>query len=285
VKKQFEDKKVIVTGGAGGIGGVVAGGFLSEGAQVLVLDINKKELKAKCKELRKISPRISGLAVDVSDKKQVKKTAIFIKNKFAGRIDVLVNAAGIYGPIGKFEEADLDFWRKTIEVNLVGTVNMCALVIPFMKKVRRGKIINFSGGGDGPSPRFTAYGSSKAAVLRFTESVADELSKYNIYVNAVSPGPVNTRFLDERLRAGIHKVGKDFYLASKKQKREGGVSPTKVRDLILFLSSEKPKTLTGKMISAIHDDWENIPKHLNILNKTDIYNTRRIKPADRNYDW
>lgn len=283
--KIFGNKKVIVTGGSGGIGSVVAAGFLTEGAHVLILGMDRKGLEAKRKELQKISPKIESLVVDVSDKNQVKKIATFVKNKFAGKIDILINTAGIYGPIGKLEELDLDFWLKTIKVNLMGTVNMCALVIPFMKRARSGKIINFSGGGDGPSPRFTAYSSSKGGVLRFTESLAEELVEYNIYVNAVSPGPVNTAFLDERLKAGIRRVGKDFYLLSIKQKKEGGVPPTKVRDLILFLSSEKPKNLTGKMISAVHDDWQNIPKHLKILNKTDIYNTRRIKPVDKGYDW
>jgi len=283
--KKLEGKKVIITGGNGGIGSVVAAGFLQEGAHILILGTNKKGLYIKQKELKKISPKIEAAVTDVSDRTQVKKVGSFIKNKFGGRVDVLINAAGIYGPIGKLEELDLKFWQKTIEVNLLGTVNMCALVIPFMKKKRGGRIINFSGGGDGPFPRFTAYSSSKGAILRFTESLAKELVKSNIFVNAVAPGAINTGLLDQVLKTGMRKVGRDFFLASKKQKAEGGMSPTKVRDLILFLSSKESGNLTGKIISAVYDNWIKIPKRLGILNKTDIFNIRRIKPADRGYDW
>ncbi len=285
MKKDFTGKKVVVAGGSGGIGSAVAAGFLREGAQVLILGIEKEELQSRQKELVKISPKIEIRVVDVSDRGQVKKIGVFIKNQFGARVDILVNAAGIYGPIGKLEELDLDYWEKTIKVNLLGTVNMCALVIPFMKKRRHGKIINFSGGGDGAFPRFTAYSSSKGAVLRFTESLAQELYQYNIFVNAVAPGSVNTGLLEQVLEAGMDDVGRDFYLASKKQKAHGGISPDKVSDLILFLAGEKSGNLTGKMISAIRDNWKEIPKHLKILSKTDVYNIRRVKPADRGYDW
>lgn len=285
MRKKFEGKKIIITGGSGGIGSTVAAGFLREGAQVLILGVGKEELLGKQKELGKISTEIEVRAVDVSDRNQVKQVGIFIKNQFGGEVDVLVNAAGIYGPIGKFEDLDLEYWEKTIQVNLLGTVNMCALVIPFMKKAGHGKIINFSGGGDNAFPRFTAYSSSKVAVLRFTESLAHELTGYKIFVNAVAPGAVNTGLLEQVLKTGTKKVGKEFYLASKKQKAQGGVSPDMVCNLILFLASEESGNLTGKLISAVHDNWKNIPKYLDILAKTDIYNTRRIKPADRGYDW
>lgn len=285
MKKIFTGKNVIVTGGSGGIGSAVAAEFLREGAQVLILGRDKVKLLKKQQELEKIYPAIKIKAADVSDRKQVKNIGVFIKNQLKGKVDVLVNAAAIYGPIGKLEDLDLDHWQKTIEINLLGTVNMCAVVIPFMKKLRHGNIINFSGGGDGSFPRFTAYSSSKGAILRFTESLAQELANYNIFVNAIAPGAVNTGLLEKVLKMGSKKVGKEFYLASKKQKSEGGVAPDKAAALILFLTSGKCGNLTGKMISAVWDKWGEIPKHLKTLGKTDIYNTRRIKPADRGYDW
>jgi 3-oxoacyl-[acyl-carrier protein] reductase len=162
---------------------------------------------------------------------------------------------------------------------------MCALVIPFMKQNRSGRIINFSGGGDGPYPRFTAYASSKGAILRFTESLASELKEYNIYVNAIAPGAVNTTFLKEGLKAGPKKTGKDTFAKLLEQEKSGGVSPEKAANLILFLASDEAEGLTGKMISAIWDKWQDIPKHLKILNESDIWNMRRIKPKERGYDW
>ncbi len=270
MNKQFKGKNIIITGGSGGIGSVLVEEFLLQGAQVLVVDT-------------KISQQTKSLTIDVSDREQVEKLGSYIKNTFEGRVDVLINAAGIYGPIGRFEELDLGHWEKTIAVNLFGTVNVCSVVIPFMKKEGHGKIINFSGGGDGPNPRFTAYGASKAAVVRLTESLAEELSLYDIYVNAVAPGPVNTAFLDEVLKAGPDRAGKGFYLKSKKQKDDGGTSPKMVRDLILFLASEDSGILSGKLISAVHDDWKHIPRNLEVLNTTDVYNVRRIKHTDRGY--
>ncbi|MBI2405393.1 SDR family oxidoreductase [Candidatus Gottesmanbacteria bacterium] len=156
MKKRFTGNHVIITGGSGGIGSALVIGFLCEGAKVLILGTKREKLRKKQKEFREISSRVEARVADVSDRKQVKKIGVYIKNKFGGRVDVLVNAAGIYGPIGKLEEVDLELWERTIQVNLLGTVNMCALVIPFMKKRNYGKIINFSGGGDGAFPRFTA---------------------------------------------------------------------------------------------------------------------------------
>lgn len=285
MSSKFVGKKVIIVGGSGGIGSVVAAGFLREGAEVLILKIQNSESLARQKKLGQISDSIIVKTVDVADNHQVQNLKSFITNQFRGQVDVLVNAAGIYGPMGKLEDLDLSFWERAIQVNLLGTVNMCALAIPFMKKVGQGRIINFSGGGDGSLPRFTAYSASKAAVLRFTESLAAELFQYSIFVNAVAPGSVNTSLLEEVLEAGPVKVGKAFYSAAKRQKAGGGVPPEKVRDLIMFLASEESGNLSGKLISAIHDDWHNIPKNLKVINSSDIYNIRRVKPIDRGYGW
>ena len=196
-----------------------------------------------------------------------------------------MNAAGIYGPKGILEENDPALWKKTIEVNLLGTVYMCALVLPLMKRKKFGRIINFSGGGDGPFPYFTAYSSSKGAVVRFTESLAAEVKDFGIMVNAVTPGAVNTKLTEEVLKAGPQKVGKEFYKRSLEQKKSGGVPPGKAAELILFLASKQARFISGKVLSAVRDDWKDSPKHRKEIEQSDIYNFRRIKPIDRGYDW
>lgn len=285
MKKYLSKSHIIVTGATGGIGSSISAAFLAEGASVLLIGRNIKDLVKKQKEYASLSGKVYIKDVDVSDIKGVKKLKLFIKNKFQNRVDVLVNAAAIYGPIGKLEEIDLKLWESTIKINLLGTVNMCALVIPFMKKSGKGRIINFSGGGEGPFPRFTAYSASKGAVIRFTESLAEELYGNKIYVNAIAPGAVNTRLLEEVLATGKEKVGEKFYKASLAQKKKGGVSPKKAVELIKFLISSESRDLSGKVISAVWDDWKESPKHLKTIMHSDIYNFRRIKPADRGHDW
>ena len=283
MKLDFKNKNVIITGGTSGIGKVAAANFLDKGANVLVLSSTKKRVEESKKSLR--SGNLSALVADVSDTKSYSKIGTFIRNKFKGRVDILINAAGIYGPIDKLEKIKPRDWAYTFSVNVFGTVNMCMLVTPLMKKKRKGKIINFSGGGDGPFPRFTAYSASKAAILRFTESFGAELKDYNIQVNAVAPGAINTSFLEKVLQAGSAKAGREFYQKSVKQKEEGGVSPQKVANLILFLSSERSGKLTGKFLSAVWDDWKEFPKRTKSIISSDLYNIRRINPKDRGYDW
>ena len=138
------------------------------------------------------------------------------------KIDVLVNGAGILGPIGLITETDPGIWTDTIRANLIGTYLCCAAVLSHMIAARRGKIINLSGGGAAnPRPRFSAYASSKAAVVRFTETVAEEMKDFNIQVNAIAPGAVNTQMLDEILAAGEH-AGEETLAKARKQKESGG---------------------------------------------------------------
>ena len=150
-----------------------------------------------------------------------------------------------------------------------------------MMKQRSGVIINMSGGGAvSPFPRFSAYGISKTAVVRLTETIAEEVKEYNIRINAISPGAVNTRFLDQVLEAG-DLAGKDFLEKSIKQEETGGTPPEAASELAVFLAGDDSKELTGKVISAVWDDWKNIPLRIKELKETSLYTLRRID--DRNF--
>jgi 3-oxoacyl-[acyl-carrier protein] reductase len=134
-------------------------------------------------------------------------------------------------------------------------------------------------------PRISAYAASKAAVVRFAETLAEEARNDNIFVNAIAPGALNTRLLDEVLEAGPEKVGQDFYNRAVKQKEHGGAPIERGADLAVFLASSASDGITGKLISAIWDPWETLPNHLAALSQTDIYTLRRIVPKDRGQDW
>jgi 3-oxoacyl-[acyl-carrier protein] reductase len=172
-----------------------------------------------------------------------------------GQIDVLVNNAGTQGPIGPLAENDADSWVRTFQVNVFGVFYFIKAVLPHMMARREGKIINVSGGGaTAPRPHFSAYGASKTAILRLTETLAEEVRAFNIQVNAIAPGAVNTRMLQEILDAG-EAAGPELELAHQRQAGRGIPAELAAR-LAVFLSSGASGSLTGKLISAPHDGWE-----------------------------
>jgi NAD(P)-dependent dehydrogenase (short-subunit alcohol dehydrogenase family) len=174
---------------------------------------------------------------------------------------------------------------QAIEVNLLGSVLLCRAVLPHFRANRYGKIVQLSGGGaTNPLPKISAYAASKAAVVRLAESLAEEVREDNIDINSIAPGALNTRLLDEVLDAGPEAVGEAFYARSLKQKQEGGAPMERAAELAVFLASAASDGITGKLLSALWDPWEQLPKHRQEL-QTDIYTLRRIVPKDRGLSW
>ena len=134
-------------------------------------------------------------------------------------------------------------------------------------------------------PHLSAYAASKAAVIRFMESLAEEVRGFGIDVNAIAPGALNTRLLGKVLEAGPEYVGADFYEKSLRQKESGGNSFEPATDLALFLASDKSNGISGKLISAVWDNWCNFPEHQAELNLSDVYTLRRITARERGYTW
>jgi 3-oxoacyl-[acyl-carrier protein] reductase len=195
-----------------------------------------------------------------------------------GGVDILVANAGVYGPKGPLEALDWQAWSDAIDINLKGTVLQCRAVIPLLKKQKKGKIIIISGGGaTKPMPNFSAYAASKAGIVRFSETLARELQSFNIDVMAISPGALNTDFLNEVLNAGPESVGHKFYQMSIEQAKTGGSSPELAADLSVYLASDAADGITGKLISAVWDPWNNLHEYYPEIAMTDIYTLRRIK--------
>jgi 3-oxoacyl-[acyl-carrier protein] reductase len=181
---------------------------------------------------------------------------------------------------------DWDEWKRAMEINLYGVLLPCRALIPHLKAQGRGKIINLSGGGaTSPMPNISAYAASKAAVVRLTETLAGELAAHHIDVNAVAPGALNTRLLEEVLQAGPESVGEAFYKKAIKQKETGGTSPDLAAKLCAYLASSESDGITGKLISAQWDPWKDLAAHREALAKSDIYTLRRIVPEDRGQKW
>ena len=228
---------------------------------------------------------VLGHQVDISKDKEVSSVVASTLEQL-GTCHILVNNAGIYGPKGNLEDVDWAEWIKAIEINVYGSVLMCRKLIPHFKLQRYGKVIQLSGGGaTNPLPKISAYAVSKAAIVRFSETLAEEVRGYGIDINALAPGALNTRMLEEILMAGPEVVGKDFYERSLSQKESGGASMDRAAELALFLASSHSDGITGKLISAVWDNWEVWPNHISELDRTDAFTLRRIVGSDRNIDW
>ena len=284
----FKNQVVIVTGASKGLGYEVAKYFLKYGSNLVICSRNINEIKKAYEKLNRVKKKYQKIfysVTDVSSYVQVKKLVNITIKKFK-RIDILVNNAGIYGPKGNIEKTSWDEWVKAIEINLFGSVHLCRAVMPYFKKKNKGKIIQLSGGGAAsPLPLISSYAVSKAAVVRFVENLSEELKDYKIDINAVAPGPLNTSMLEEILKAGPKKVGKNFYNKSLKQKKTGGTPFIKVCELILFLGSKYSDGIKGKLISALWDDWKSWINYKELLQSSDAYTLRRIVGKERGFEW
>jgi len=275
---RLKDRVAVVTGAGRGIGREIALGLAREGASVVAAARTVAEIESTAREIASRGGAAIAVPVDVSDAQQVSALAGAALDRF-GRIDVLVNNAGTFGPIGPLVSNDSDAWVNTVMVNLVGTFLCTRAVLPDMVERRRGKIINLSGGGAASSrPNFTAYSASKAAIIRFTESVAREVAEHNVQVNAMAPGPVFTRLTESILRAG-EAAGTEALEEAYRQQRSGNPTLPDAVALAVFLASDESDGLSGRFISAVWDDWRSIPSQMRELASSDLYTLRRVVPA------
>ena len=256
---RLRGKVALITGAGRGIGEAVATRFAAEGAAVVLASRTQSEIDRVAAGIRATGAEADAVAVDVADPARV---AVLVERALQrGRIDILVNAAGIYGPIGRTWELDASEWKAAQDINVFGTFLVCRAVVPNMIRGGGGTIVNFSGGGaTSPLPRFSAYGVSKAAVVRLTETLAEELREYGVRVNAIAPGAVDTKLQDSVLAAG-ERAGKLLEMIQRiRQNGEGGTPVEVPAALASFLASEDSNPLTGRLISAPHDGWQNWDK-------------------------
>ena len=228
---------------------------------------------------------VEAVGADVSDPADVARVAAKALQVFS-QVHVLVNNAGIYGPLGQSEDVDWAAWMRAMEINVYGSVLPCRAFLPHFKQHKYGKIVQLSGGGaTNPLPRISAYAASKAAIVRFAESLALEVRPYNIDVNAIAPGALNTRMLEEVIAAGPDVVGQDFHERMVKTKEQGGTPLERGAALAVYLGSSSSDGVTGRLLSAVWDPWEQLADHRNDLERSDVYTLRRIVPKDRGFTW
>jgi NAD(P)-dependent dehydrogenase (short-subunit alcohol dehydrogenase family) len=280
-------RNAIITGASQGLGREIARAYVTAGASVLLCSRDETMVARTADEVRTLagaSQQVASRSCDVSSEAAVAQLVTEAIERF-GQIHILVNNAGVYGPKGTIEECDWLEWTRAIEINLYGSILPCRALLPHLRERGYGKIIQLSGGGaTNPLPRLSAYAASKAAVVRFAETLAEETRGSGIDVNAIAPGALNTRMLEEVLSAGPERVGQDFYDRSLRQKAQGGAPLHRGADLAVYLASAESDGITGKLLSAIWDPWESLGDHAADL-AGDVYTLRRIVPKDRGFDW
>ncbi len=279
---KLQQRRALITGASTGLGLAIARAYVTNGANIMICARGAEALQQSQHELKQLASsdqQVIAMPADVSRADQIEQLVTTTLQQLGG-LDIVVCNAGVYGPKGAIEEIDWAEWEQAVAINLLGTVLLCRAIMPHFKQQGYGKIILLSGGGaTNPLPRLSAYAATKAAVVRFGETLAEEVRGLGIDVNCVAPGALNTRLLDEILAAGPEKVGQAFYDRSLKQKEQGGTPLERGAELSVYLGSAQSDGITGKLISAVWDPWETLHERLDQIDKNDIYTLRRIVPS------
>lgn len=234
----FNDQVAVITGGSRGIGAAIAETFYRNRAKVALLDINIDACRERALAMDASGSNVIAFQADVTDETQVQKTVDQIFERFE-RIDILVNNAGVLHHVPIEEKTVADF-EKIIKVNLTGAFIMCKAIVPVMKKIGRGKIVNIAslGGRTGRPGVAVDYGSSKAGIIGLTQTLAREAGPDGVYVNAIAPGPILTELTKQ--------VPKEIFATwnvGRAVNKDG--LPEDVANAALFLASEMSDWITG----------------------------------------
>ena len=274
----LKDRVSIITGAGRWIGRTIALAFAKEGARLILAARTESELKETAKACNGAGGEALPVTADVSKLDQVQhliSTAI----KEAGHVDILVNSAGIYGPIGPTAEIDTSLWIRATEVNFFGPFYLCRAILPHLIQRKHGKIILLGGGGaTTPLPNFSSYAATKAGVVRLADTLAEELKVHNVQINVIAPGLIDTKLQDEVLTAGPRAGALFDKIKQARETGVGAVSPEIAANLAVFLASEASGKLTGKLIAAPYDPWREWAGKDDQLNATPMYTIRRLDP-------
>jgi NAD(P)-dependent dehydrogenase (short-subunit alcohol dehydrogenase family) len=246
-------QRVLITAGASGIGKEIARSFAANGATVCICDINANALETAAKEI----PGLKTLVCDVSKRQDI-ECMVAASIEVLGGLDVLVNNAGISGPTAPVESADPDQWEAVMTVDVIGTFHVTRLSIPHLKNSSAGSIVIMSSlGGRFGYPNRSAYCTAKMGLIGFAKTLSRELGQYNIRVNAIAPGAVGgdriERVLQGRAGAEHKTLEEEREAAMSIQSLKRFVDPKDIAALILFLTSDAGKSISGQVLPIDND--------------------------------
>lgn len=274
---RLQGRVALITGGGRGIGRAIARAYAAEGARLGLAARTDAELQATAEEIRaEFGSEVTTVVTDVRHREQVENAVSHTVDNF-GPIDVMVNNAGNTGEIGPLWKLDPERWANVISVHVLGTYYGCRAVIPEMLERGRGRIVNMSGVG---GPNDTSYDAAKTAIVNMTENLSVELAGTGITVNAISPGSIHTRMWEEVRDMALAAGDMETYEKGVLVTSGGGASIERAAELAVLLGSDDCGELSGRLIRAALDTFEDIPARVDEIMASDALLLRRVNLAD-----
>ena len=276
-RKRLDGQVAHITGGGRGIGRAIALAYAAEGARLALSARTASELDETARLVsEQFDADVLTVIADVSEFAQVDNAVRRTLEHFGG-IDVMINNAGNIGPGGRVWNNDPGEWARTIAVHLMGVYYGCHSAIPAMLERGRGRIVNMSGVG---GPNTTAYDAAKIAIVNFTENLALELADTPITVNAISPGSIDTRMWEETRDLSLAIGDMATYERGVQVTSGQGASIERAAELAVFLGSDDCGRLSGRLIRAFSDTFENFPARVDEIMESEAYLLRRVDPEN-----
>ena len=274
-RKRLDGRVALITGGGRGIGRAIALAYAAEGARLALSARTTSELEETAQLVsQEHGSEVITIIADVSIREQVDSAVAQTLDHY-GAIDALVNNAGNIGPVGRVWDNDPDDWARTIAVHLMGVFYGCHAAIPSMLERGQGRIVNMSGVG---GPNTTAYDAAKTAIVNFTENLALELADTPVTVNAISPGSIHTRMWEETRDLSLAIGDMATYERGVQVTSGEGASIERAAELAVFLGSDDCGALSGRLIRAFADKFEDFPSHVDEIMASEAYLLRRVDP-------
>ncbi|MYC34059.1 MAG: SDR family oxidoreductase [Chloroflexi bacterium] len=273
--KRLDGRVALITGGGRGIGQAIARAYAAEGAKLALAARTDGELQETAACIRdQYDADVITVLANVTDRAQVENAVAQTMHRY-GVIDVMVNNAGNTGQIGPLWTLDPDRWANTIAVHVLGTYYGCRAAIPPMLERGYGRIVNMSGVG---GPNDTSYDAAKTAIVNLTENLSVELASTGITVNAISPGSIHTRMWEEVRDMAYDAGDMEMYEKGVQVTSGGGASIERAAELAVMLGSDQCGNLSGRLIRANLDTFEDIPANTDAIMASDAYLLRRVDP-------
>ncbi|MBS1982627.1 MAG: SDR family oxidoreductase [Bdellovibrionales bacterium] len=268
---------ILVTGASSGIGAALAEGLARAGHEVWISARREERLKS----LAARNPGMRYRICDVAEEDQVQGLFATI-HSVTPKLDAIINAAGLFGAIGRMDQTNPQEWRRAFDVNTFGTYLVIKYGMPFLLQPGSAKrIINFSGGGAfSPFASYSAYAVSKAAVVRLTENLAVEMASEQVAANCIAPGFIKTEIHEATLRTNANTAGSEHHRKTKElmESDDNQASFENCLECVKFLLSPEANGLTGKTISVNFDPWRSpgFRQSIGDMAHSDLYTQRRV---------